>query len=63
MPSKKVKADLDFGGRTSATNMRQPLAAEDAATRGFVMQQVEQITPPENTDPGDLMLLLQNAMV
>lgn len=62
MVSKPVTTDLDFRGRSTARGMREPLEADEAATRGFVVARINDL-PIDQSDPGDITLIFENGLV
>lgn len=62
MASKPVTTDLDFRNRSTARHLREPIEADEAATRGFVLDRINDL-PLDQSDPGDLVVIYENGLV
>lgn len=62
MVTKPVTTDLDFRGRSTARGMREPIEADEVATRGFVLDRINDL-PLDQSDPGDLVVIYENGLV
>jgi len=62
MAGKPVTTDLDFRNRSTAKRLREPVEPDEAATRGFVLERINEL-PIDQSDPGDFTLIFENGLV